>query len=95
MSKSNTKRDDITARLIRIESKLVRGFEELGVSLDVDNKWLTVDDESNTVYISTMGRSMQVIIQEMKLRGATKVGDYYELVNGGKVVGHMLFEPKF
>ena len=42
-----------------------------------------------------MGRSMQVIIQEMKLRGATKVGDYYELVNGGKVVGHMLFEPKF
>ena len=34
-----------TARLTRIESKLVRGFEELGVSLDVDPDWMTVDDE--------------------------------------------------
>ena len=43
-----------TARLTRIESKLVRGFEELGVSLDVDPDWMTVDDEENTVYVSTI-----------------------------------------
>lgn len=97
MSKFNKPKDrcDLTARLIRIESKLVRGFEELGVSLDVDKQWLTVDDASNTVYVSTMGRSLQVIIQEMKARGATKEGEYYELVNGGKVVSHILYEPRF
>lgn len=89
------KRDDVTSRLIRIESKLVRGFEELGVSLDVDKEWLTVEDESNTVYVSTMGRSIQVIVQEMKARGASKEGEFYDIVKSGKVVGYILYEPRF
>jgi hypothetical protein len=89
------KRDDVTSRLIRIESKLVRGFEELGVSLDVDKEWLTVEDETNTVYVSTMGRSIQVIVQEMKARGATKEGEFYDIVKSGKVVGYILYEPRF
>lgn len=92
---TNKRADDLTARLIRIESKLVRGFEELGVELGVDKRWLTVDDASNTVYVSTMGRSMQVIIQEMKARGATKVGEYYEVVSGGEVTAHIKYSPKF
>ena len=39
MSISNTRNNDskeLRTRLIRLESKLVRGFEVLGVSLDVD-----------------------------------------------------------
>lgn len=87
--------EDLTARLVRIESKLVRGFEELGVELGVDKRWLTVDDASNIIYVSTLGRSMQVIIQEMKALGATKVGEYYEVVSGGKVVAYIKYLPKY
>jgi len=95
MSKFNGRPDNVTSRLIRIESKLVRGFEELGVSLDVDPDWLTVDNAANTVYVSTIGRSLSVLLQEMKARGATKVGDTYEVVHRGEVVAHVLFRPKF
>lgn len=87
--------EDLTARLVRIESKLVRGFEELGVELGVDKRWLTVDDASNIIYVSTLGRSMQVIIQEMKALGATKVGEYYEVVSGGQVVAYIKYLPKY
>lgn len=87
--------EDLTARLVRIESKLVRGFEELGVELGVDKRWLTVDDAANTIYVSTLGRSMQVIIQEMKALGATKVGEYYEVVSGGQVVAYIKYLPKY
>lgn len=84
-----------TARLTRIESKLVRGFEELGVSLDVDPDWMTVDDESNTVYVSTIGRSIVVVIQEMKARGAKKVGENYDIVHRGQTIATVLYNPRF
>ena len=84
-----------TARLTRIESKLVRGFEELGVSLDVDPDWMTVDDEENTVYVSTIGRSLVVVIQEMKARGAQKIGQHYDIVHRGIVVASVLYNPRF
>ena len=87
--------DNTTTRLIRLESKLVRGFEELGVSLDADRDWITVDDDSQTVYISTMGRSLTVIMQEMKARGATRIGHEYEIVHGGRNVATVVYEPKF
>lgn len=102
MSKTNsynrqnmTQRDPVLGRLTRLESKLVRGFEELGVSLDVDKDWLTVDDASNTIYVSTIGRSLLVTIQEMKARGATKVGEHYDVVHRGQVIATVLYEPKF
>jgi hypothetical protein len=95
MSDYKGRTDNVTSRLIRIESKLVRGFEELGVSLDVDPDWLTVDDANNTVYVSTIGRSLSVLLQEMKARGATKIGGTYEVVHRGDVVALVVFKPKF
>jgi hypothetical protein len=94
MSKSNNYNSP-AHRLMRIESKLVRGFEELGVSLDVDPDWMTVDDEENTVYVSTIGRSLVVVIQEMKARGAEKVGQHYDIVHRGQVVATVLYNPRF
>lgn len=98
MSISNTRNNDskeLRTRLIRLESKLVRGFEELGVSLDVDRDWLSVDDASNIVYVATLGRSLTVILQEMKARGATKIGQEYELVHKGETICMLTYQPKF
>lgn len=94
MSKHD-KYDTTTSRLIRLESKLVRGFEELGISLDAQRDWLSVDDASNTVYVSTLGRSLSVIMQEMKAKGATKVGDFYCVVCKGEEVAHVKYQPQF
>ena len=94
MSKHD-KYDTTTSRLIRLESKLVRGFEELGISLDVQRDWLTVDDAGHTVYVSTLGRSLSVIMQEMKAQGATNVGEFYCVVCEGEEIAHLKYKPNF
>lgn len=78
-------------RATRLESRLVRGFEELGVNIDNEHDWLTVDDPQRIVYISTLGRSLSVILIDMVRRGATQVGKTYELVHKGDTVGHIVF----
>jgi len=84
---------DLMNRMVRVESKLVRGFEELGVNIDKDNEWLSVDDAARVVYIATLGRSLTVILSDMKREGATHIGDEYELVHQGEVVGGIVFNP--
>lgn len=84
---------EVMNRLIRIESKLMRGFEELGINIDKDSEWLTVDDNSRLVYISTMGRSMTVLLSDMARVGATHVGKEYEIIHKGEVVGTVMFQP--
>ncbi len=82
---------DLINRLIRIESKLVRGFEELGVNIVSRDDWLTVDNAARTVFISTLGRSMTVLLSDMERAGATHVGKEYEIVHKGEVVGTVIF----
>jgi hypothetical protein len=89
---SNFERE-LMNRLIRIESKLVRGFEEIGVNIDKDANWLSVDNASRVVYIATLGRSMTVILSDMAREGATHTGEVYELIHKGDVVGTILFSP--
>lgn len=84
---------EVMNRLVRIESKLVRGFEELGVNIDKDADWLTVDDPSRTVFISTTGRSLTVLLSDMVRAGATQVGKEYEVVYKGEVVATVVFQP--
>lgn len=83
---------DLHSRMARIESKLVRGFEELGVNITTSFDWLSVDDNQRTVYISTLGRSLMVILSDMGRRGATQVGKEYTLVHQGKTVGSVVFK---
>jgi len=80
-------------RLIRIESKLVRGFEELGVNIDEDANWLTVDEPGLTVYISTLGRSATVMLTDMKRQGARQVGKWYTVVHKGEEVMQVCYRP--
>lgn len=84
---------DVTNRLTRIESKLVRGFEELGISISADSNWLSVDDASRVVYVSTLGRSLVVLLSDMQRGGATQVGKDYDIVHRGDVVGSVIFRP--
>lgn len=77
--------------LTRIESKLVRGFEELGINIDKDPEWLSVDDDAGVVYVTTLGRSMMVIIADMQRKGASREGYPYEIVFNGEAVGTIIY----
>jgi len=85
-----TQDKELIKRLLRIETKLVRGFEELGVNIDKDDQWLSVDDPSNVVYVSTIGRSMTVLLSDMARMGATKYGQTYDIVHRGEVIGSIV-----
>lgn len=82
---------ELMNRLVRIESKLVRGFEELGVNIDKDNEWLTLDEAASVVYVSTLGRSMTVLLSDMARAGATQEGKVYDVVHRGDIVGSITF----
>lgn len=77
---------EVTTRLTRMESKLVRGFEELGISTDKKTDWLTVDDDARVVYVDTIGRSLMVLLNDMVRVGATHIGEQYEVVHRGQTV---------
>ena len=79
------------SRLVRVESKLVRGFEELGISTDKDGDWLTVDDAARMVYVSTIGRSLMVLLTDMERLGASHYGENYEVVHKGETVAAVEF----
>lgn len=89
--KINKIHKEIMARLVRMETKLVRGFSEMGIDLDCED-WMEVDDRDQAIYLKTMGRSMMVITSNMKKLGATKLGQDYDLIFEGKVVGSILYE---
>lgn len=83
--------EQILTRLTRIESKVARGFEELGIGVNTDHDWLTVDEAARVVYLSTLGRSLQVVLTDMKRRGATQKGRPYTLIHRGEEVGTVIF----
>lgn len=82
---------DMMNRAMRIETKLTRGFEELGVNIDADTEWLTLDEEQRVVYVATMGRSMTVLLSDMARAGAKQEGKQYDIVHRGEVVGAVVF----
>lgn len=81
---------EVMNRLVRVESKLVRGFEELGVNIDKDADWLSVDVSARVVYIATLGRSMTVMLSDMVRMGATEFGKTYDIVHRGELVGTVI-----
>ncbi len=81
---------NIEARLRRIETKIVRGFEELGIDTGAEPDWLTVDDSAATLYVSTLGRSITVVLAEAKKRGASLRNKPYDIVHRGEVVGTII-----
>jgi len=84
---------DLQAKATRAETKLVRGFEEMGVNISTGDDWLTVDDVDRTVTVTTLGRSTLVMLTDMARRGATQVGKEYTILHRGRVAGSVIFNP--
>lgn len=89
MNSSSTKRSEayigeVLRRLTRIETRVTRGFETIGIDTYDSREWLSVDPATSTIYVSTMGRTLQVINDSAKAQGAA-VGKVYEIVWRGDV----------
>lgn len=80
---ANISIDEVGERLRRIETRVMRGFEEIGVDLYDQKDWLSVDEASKTIYVATLGRSIQVINNTAKKQGAV-LGKLYDVVWRGK-----------
>ncbi|WP_411358234.1 hypothetical protein [Pseudidiomarina salilacus] len=83
--------ESLYKRLVRLETKLSRGFEELGICLESDPNWLKVDEKRKRVLLSNEGRSLIVIREAMRRQGAMSVGELYELVYAGAVIGTIVY----
>lgn len=81
---------EVMNRLVRVESKMVRGFEELGINIDADSGWLTLDEAARTVYVSTLGRSITVMLSDMVRAGAEQFGKAYDIIHRGELVGSIV-----
>lgn len=62
-------RTDLMKRIVRLETKIERGFSEIGVDINQKN-WMKIDDENKIVYIDNLGRALKVIIKKMEFLGA-------------------------
>ena len=82
---------EVIDRLKRIETKLVRFAEELGIDTDVSRDWLTVDEPNKVIYLATMGRSLAVMKIEAKRRGGTSRLTY-DVVHKGSVVATLTLD---
>jgi len=81
---------EIIDRLKRIETKVVRFAEELGVDTEANRDWLTADVANHVIYVSTLGRSLQVIRSEAIRKGVPDgAGKTYDIVHKGELVGTM------
>lgn len=89
-SKMNNEHNDLIKRMIRIESRLVRGFEEIGVDLSVEEDWLTVNNERTEVQVTSLGRSLMVMLKTMKENGANRFGQAYDIIYKDELIGSII-----
>ena len=80
-------RDRARLKLILRGRRIGFTLQEIQEMLDLyDRKdWLSVDEPSSTIYVSTMGRSLQVINNTAKKQGAV-LKKNYEIVWRGQVM---------
>lgn len=84
---------DLMMRLVRIETKMTRGFSEIGVDIDEED-WLEVDDENKNVYISTLGRALKIMIKAMQLKGATQKNQEYSIYYQDEIIGSIVYNQE-
>ena len=87
-------RTDLMKRIVRLETKIERGFSEIGVDINQKN-WMKIDDENKIVYIDNLGRALKVIIKKMESLGASKNLESYSLIYNDKIIGSIIFDKNF
>jgi hypothetical protein len=70
--------------LRRIETRLIRGFNELNVDVLEDPGWLRVSGA--TIIINSANHSLSAIIKRAKEKGAAIGTTEYEVVYNGEVL---------
>lgn len=78
---------ELAKRLTRTESRIVRGFAELGVDVGGEPGWVDLNDDDRVVRVNTLGRSWVVLMSEMERLGAQHYDKFYEVVFDGEVIG--------
>ena len=87
LKRVNQLEKSLANRLIRTESRLVRGFAELGVDVGGEPGWADLDEHNKTLTIDTLGRSLVVLIAELERLGAKHYGELYTIVYCGEIIG--------
>lgn len=76
-------------RLQRLETRMVRGFTELGVVVTDDEDWFEVDHVLHSVTVSGASKSIRAIQLALAKSSATP-GEVYELFVGDEYTGTIL-----
>lgn len=79
-------------RLQRIETRVVRGFTELGAKVTDDEEWCRVDNEKRVVHLKGGGRSIKSI--QLAILSAGGYAGYYDVYIAGEHIGTVKLSEK-
>lgn len=86
MKTLDEKLDDLEQRLKRVETRLVNGFSQLGVTFTSTDTHITVDTERYEVHISTPATTVGAILRALKRAEAPSAVDYAVVYGGENAV---------
>ena len=72
-------------QLKRIETRVVRGFTEMGVRVTDDAEWCRIDTERREFHMKGAGKTLRVMQMALASTVGSK-GDYYDVVVSGEKV---------
>ena len=87
----NDQNKEIQNVLRRMETRIVRGFEGLGISVADTAGWITANHEKKHLYINSKGKSLVGLQIAMRELGCP-AGVYYEIHSAGQVLGTFMSE---
>ena len=83
--------NELKKRLIRIESKMVRAFDSIGLNTYVDDEWLDVNQQDKVISLMVNDRSLPAIRNELVKKGIPHVKATYSLYFGGEIIGSIVY----
>ena len=82
---------ELKKRLIRIESKMVRAFDSIGLNTSVDDVWLEVKQQDKVINLLTNDRSLTAIKNELLKKGIPQFKGSYNLYFNGEIIGSIIY----
>lgn len=68
--------EDIAGKLTRIETRMMRGFEALGVNVKATPGWMLVDEVTQTIVLNSDHYTLYAINEELDRLGVVTNGQY-------------------